>query len=56
VLSRRPRSCAGGDAYDEDEHLIQLLWDIRTAFGGAETIFTVALLWKLNQLDESQWV
>jgi hypothetical protein len=45
----------GGDETDAPSTQAQLLIDIRTAFGNAETIFTESLLLYLNGLDESPW-
>src|SRR5581483_3789989 len=46
---------AGGDAADQPSQQVQLLTDIRAAFGDEHTIFTEALLSFLNGLDESPW-
>ena len=45
----------GGDAVDDMAPELQLLADIRDAFGDEQTIFTKVLLEKLNALDESPW-
>lgn len=46
---------AGGDGTDSPAPQLQLLLDIRAAFGGERTIFTDDLLAYLNGLDESPW-
>jgi Protein of unknown function (DUF3631) len=56
----RARSAAkqfasGGDDTDDAPDQVQLLIDIRDAFGESESIFTKLLLAKLNALDESPW-
>jgi Protein of unknown function (DUF3631) len=46
---------AGGDEADQPSNEVQLLIDIRAAFGNERTIFTEDLLMYLNGLDESPW-
>jgi Protein of unknown function (DUF3631) len=46
---------SGGDATDGQADPVQLLLDIREAFGDRDTIFTKDLVSKLNALDESPW-
>lgn len=45
----------GGDQFDSMAESLQLLSDIRDAFGTEDTIFTGALLAYVNALDESPW-
>jgi hypothetical protein len=46
---------AGGDDADQPSQQVQLLTDIRAAFGHERTIFTETLLTYLNELEESPW-
>jgi hypothetical protein len=46
---------SGGDDTDGMSAPVQLLMDIRDAFGDQESIATATLLAKLNELDESPW-
>ena len=46
---------AGGDETDRPADQVQLLMDIDAAFGDSTAIFTVDLLTKLNNLEESPW-
>ncbi len=46
---------AGGDAADQVPDQVQLLLDVRDAFGDEATISTADLLAHLNSLDESPW-
>ena len=45
----------GGDDADAPSQQVQLLTDVHAAFGQERTIFTEALLDRLNDLDESPW-
>ena len=45
----------GGDSADDVSEQVQLLSDIRDAFGGEKSIFTRVFLSKLNARDESPW-
>jgi uncharacterized protein DUF3631 len=45
----------GGDATDDAPIQVQLLRDVRDAFGDARTMFTKDLLARLNERDESPW-
>ncbi|MGH2964771.1 MAG: DUF3631 domain-containing protein [Solirubrobacterales bacterium] len=46
---------AGGDETDQMSDQVQMLVDVRDAFGGERAIFTKDLLDHLNGLDESPW-
>jgi hypothetical protein len=45
----------GGDDADTPSPQVQLLTDIKSAFGSEKTIFTQALIEHLNDLEESPW-
>ena len=45
----------GGDNTDDVSVQVQILLDVRDAFGNEQTTFTKGLLEKLNKLDESPW-
>jgi Protein of unknown function (DUF3631)/Toprim-like len=47
--------CAGGDETDQPSQQVQLLTDIRRAFGNKHAIFGDDLLAYLNGLEESPW-
>jgi hypothetical protein len=58
--TRRGREAAkelttGGDDTDDVSAQVQILLDVRAAFGHEQTIATATLLAKLNELDESPW-
>jgi hypothetical protein len=46
---------SGGDATDGESDQVQLLLDIRDAFGDEFVVTTATLLERLNALDESPW-
>ena len=46
---------AGGDETDRPADQVQLLMDLDAAFGNDTAIFTVDLLTRLNNLEESPW-